>query len=133
MAELKHSRQRDYIRENLRHRTDHPTADMIYEDIRKGYPRISLGTVYRNLTLLADLGEIRKLTGLSGPEHFDGQVAPHNHFICRKCGKIIDLEDFDSSDLIRDAENKADVSVDSCNIYFYGYCRECRDAEAVSE
>ena len=39
----------------------------------------------------------------------------------------------DSSDLIRDAENKADVSVDSCNIYFYGYCRECRDAEAVSE
>ena len=62
MAELKHSRQRDYIRENLRHRTDHPTADMIYEDIRKGYPRISLGTVYRNLTLLADLGEIRKLT-----------------------------------------------------------------------
>jgi hypothetical protein len=56
MAELKHSRQRDYIRENLRHRTDHPTADMIYEDIRKGYPRISLGTVYRNLTLLAESG-----------------------------------------------------------------------------
>ena len=133
MAELKHSRQRDYIRENLRHRTDHPTADMIYEDIRKGYPRISLGTVYRNLTLLAELGEIRKLTGLSGPEHFDGRVFPHNHFICRKCGKIIDLEGFDSSDLIRDAEKKAAVSVDSCNVYFYGYCRECRDAEDVSE
>ena len=129
MAVLKHSRQRDSIRENLRHRTDHPTADMIYADIRKEYPHISLGTVYRNLTLLSDLGEIRRLTGLSGAEHFDGRIVPHNHFICRNCGKIIDLEGPDCTDLIRDAEEKTDASVDNCNIYFYGYCRECKEKQ----
>ena len=60
MAALKHSRQRDAIREFLMTRTDHPTADVVYQHIRKVYPNISLGTVYRNLSLLASIGEITK-------------------------------------------------------------------------
>ena len=57
MATLKYSRQRESIKEFLRTRTDHPTADVVYENMKLIYPNISLGTVYRNLSLLADLGE----------------------------------------------------------------------------
>ena len=56
MSNLKYSRQRESIKKQLMQRNDHPTADMIYTDIRKEYPNISLGTVYRNLALLSDLG-----------------------------------------------------------------------------
>ena len=59
MATLKYSRQRESIKEFLRTRTDHPTADAVYENMKLIYPNISLGTVYRNLSLLADLGEIK--------------------------------------------------------------------------
>lgn len=58
MAALKYSRQRESIKEFLRSRTDHPTADTVYENLRQIYPNISLGTVYRNLSLLSDIGEI---------------------------------------------------------------------------
>ena len=80
MATLKYSRQRESIKENLMHRRDHPTADMIYTDIRKIYPNISLGTVYRNLALLSDLGEIRKLTVDGGADRFDGNISPPQPF-----------------------------------------------------
>ena len=56
---IKHSRQRDAIRQNLINRYDHPTAETVYMDIKEDFPNISLGTVYRNLSLLADLGEIQ--------------------------------------------------------------------------
>ena len=61
MAVVKFSRQREAIRNNLAHRYDHPTADMVYQDIRREFPHISLGTVYRNLSLLAENGEIQKI------------------------------------------------------------------------
>ena len=68
MAALKYSRQREAIKSYLCGREDHPTADMIYTSIRGDFPNISLGTVYRNLSLLVELGEIRKITnGWSGP------------------------------------------------------------------
>ena len=61
MAALKYSRQRESIKEFLMTRTDHPTADTVYENMKSIYPNISLGTVYRNLSLLSDLGEIKKI------------------------------------------------------------------------
>lgn len=60
-VKLRNTKQREAIRENLIHRTDHPTADMIYSDIKEEHPNISLGTVYRNLAVLEELGEILKL------------------------------------------------------------------------
>lgn len=77
MAALKYSRQRESIKEFLRSRTDHPTADTVYENLRQIYPNISLGTVYRNLSLLSDIGEIRKLTKFRkrGPLRWKGRTA----------------------------------------------------------
>lgn len=62
MSTLKYSRQRESIKVCLQGRKDHPTADMLYTDVRKEFPNISLGTVYRNLSLLSELGEIKRLT-----------------------------------------------------------------------
>ena len=92
MATLKYSRQGGAIKEMQRTRTDHRTADVLYENMKLIYPNISLGTVYRNLSRLADLGEIKKLSSFAGADHFDGRTERHCHFMCIRCQRIIDLE-----------------------------------------
>ena len=86
MPVMKHSKQRDAIMEYLKSSHEHPTADTVYAALRKDHPNISLGTVYRNLALLSELGEINKLSTGNGPDRFDGDVHPHYHFVCKKCG-----------------------------------------------
>ena len=88
---LKYSKQREAIKNFLVTRYDHPTAETVYLNIRREFPNISLGTVYRNLNLLAEIGEIQKLSPGIGPDRFDGNPAPHYHFICRHCGCVMDL------------------------------------------
>ena len=79
------------ILKNLQSRRDHPTADMVYESVRMEQPNISLGTVYRNLAFLSENGQILKISTGTGPDHFDGCTNPHVHFVCRSCGKVIDM------------------------------------------
>ena len=80
MPAMKYSRQREAIKEFLMTRKDHPTADVVYSNVRDVFPNISLGTVYRNLTLLADIGEISRLRLGDGVDHFDADTTPHYHF-----------------------------------------------------
>ena len=87
---LKYSRQREAIKDFLMTRNDHPTADVVYSNVRTEFPNISLGTVYRNLTLLADLGEIARLRVGDGVDHFDADTSPHYHFVCSDCGSVIE-------------------------------------------
>ena len=89
MRTLKYSRQRESIMEFLRGRDDHPTADTVYMNIRRVYPNISLGTVYRNLSLLASLGEITRITCEDGADRFDAVTKPHYHVFCRRCGRSL--------------------------------------------
>lgn len=125
MAALKHSKQRDAIVASLMNRTDHPTADMIYNDIREIFPNISLGTVYRNLSLLSDLGEIIKITTGDGKDRFDGNTHSHNHFVCTSCHQVIDLE-MEPIDYIKDAAQKNfDGEVKTYTAHFYGICGDC--------
>ena len=92
MAALKYSRQRESIKKYLASTTEHPTADMVYLHIKEEFPNISLGTVYRNLNLLSDIGEAIKITTPDGGDRFDGNVAPHNHFYCKGCRRVLDLK-----------------------------------------
>ena len=125
MAELRYSRQREAIKEFLMTRKDHPTADVIYQNVRLEYPNISLGTVYRNLTLLSDLGEILRLRLDDGTDHFDADISNHYHFICRDCGAIIDLE-MDTIASINDVAGKQfDGEITGHVAYFYGKCANC--------
>ena len=122
MAALKYSRQRESIKEFLAARTDHPTADTVYTNLRKTFPNISLGTVYRNLSLLSDMGEIIKISTGDGADRFDGRTAPHNHFVCRQCHRVIDL-DMENIDSIMDVAGKNFAgSIDHYVVNFYGVC-----------
>lgn len=125
MAALKYSRQRESIKQLLATRNDHPTADTIYTNLRETFPNISLGTVYRNLALLSDIGEIVKITTGDGADRFDGKTTPHHHFVCRECHRVMDLE-MESIDSIMDVAGKNFAGqIDSYITNFYGVCDKC--------
>lgn len=122
---LKYSRQRELIKDFLMGRCDHPTADTVYINVRQQLPSISLGTVYRNLTLLADTGEIQRLRLGDGTDHFDADTSPHYHFICSECGCVQDLQ-MDSIDAILDiARKRFNGQIAGHMTYFYGICGRC--------
>lgn len=125
MANLKYSRQRESIKEFLADRYDHPTADVVYENIKLVYPNISLGTVYRNLGLLSDLGEIRKITAGDGKEHYDGNTRPHNHFICHKCGRVIDMPTHIPDYTPEISKEDFSGQIEGHTVFFYGTCDCC--------
>jgi len=89
--EFRVTRQRRVILEELRKMKTHPTADEVYEVVRKKLPRISLATVYRNLEMLAREGIIKKLEMGGGPKRFDGDIKPHHHICCIRCGRVDDI------------------------------------------
>ena len=120
---MRNSKQRELIREIIKGRCDHPTAEMIYFSAREVNPTISLGTVYRNLKQLAEEGVIITLETEDKRLHYDGDVSRHSHFICSKCGKIIDL--FKPSPVPSELrELGVEVSGEKC--VYYGACLECK-------
>lgn len=130
MAAIKYSRQRESIKEFLMNRTDHPTADAVYENMKLIYPNISLGTVYRNLSLLSDLGEIKKLSSFSGADRFDGRTDRHCHFMCSHCGRVMDMNTPAVDRLLADAAKGFDNGkISDYNARFFGLCEECEEKE----
>ena len=127
MAVLKHSKQRDSIKAYLASTTEHPTADTVYLHVREEFPHISLGTVYRNLNLLADIGEAIKITTPDGADRFDGNTHPHYHVLCTKCGSVIDLEMESLTSINEMAENHFPGKIESHTALFFGICEGCLD------
>ena len=129
---LKYSKQRESIKNFLVTRYDHPTAETVYLNIRREFPNISLGTVYRNLNLLAEIGEIQKLSPGIGPDRFDGNPAPHYHFICRHCGCVMDLtvSGLDHINIL--AGQDFDGEIEGHITYFYGAGPSCKASEKCS-
>ncbi len=126
---IRYSRQRECIKDCLIKRFDHPTAELIYQDVKKVFPNISLGTVYRNLSLLAELGEIRKITIDAGPDRFDGNIEPHYHFRCRVCGNLTDIYLKNQTSLNVLAQEKFDGVIEEHELQFFGKCLDCAGYE----
>ena len=125
-AALKYSRQRESIKGYLMSTKSHPTADMVYQYVRNEYPKVSLGTVYRNLNLLSDLGEIIKLDCGDGYDRFDGNVQPHYHVMCTSCNAVEDLE-MESIDHINTIANASYSGlILGHHTTFYGLCEHCK-------
>ena len=122
---LKHSRQRDSIIEFLSTRKDHPTADTVYMNVRQSFPNISLGTVYRNLTLLADMGEILRIRVGDGVDHFDYDTSPHYHFVCRECGSVLDIDMEVTKEEDQAAQKNFEGEIEGHRTYVYGRCLNC--------
>lgn len=130
MAALKYSRQRESIKNFLCSRDDHPTADMIYTSIRREFPNISLGTVYRNLSLLIELGEIRKVM-TDGADRFDAKLTPHSHFICRECGCVLDVMIPVEDPVSRINQVWEYGDVEECRLEFRGVCKKCYHSQSI--
>ena len=121
----KNSKQREAIQLYLATHSNHPTAETIYLGIKEEFPNVSLGTVYRNLALLAENGEILKISTGVGPDRFDGCINPHYHFFCTECGAVYDLkmESIDHINVI--ANHNFDGIVEGNITHFFGKCPEC--------
>lgn len=129
MRTLKYSRQRESIEEFLKTRYDHPTADTVYQHVREEYPNISLGTVYRNLSLLASLGRLQIISCGDGVEHFDDDTSPHYHFRCNTCGCVLDVPLEVNQEINDMAARHLNCKVTRHSLIFEGYCSSCRSLD----
>lgn len=123
---IKYSRQREAIIENLRGRYDHPTAEQLYIDLKRSYPKISLGTVYRNLALLESMGDVIKISTNGDSDHYDGNAHNHYHFSCTKCGGVSDVNIPVIEMLESKAEQLTKADVKTHSLIFYGTCEKCK-------
>ncbi len=119
------SYQRDVIEEELKKLHSHPTAAELYEIVRKIIPKISLGTVYRNLEQLVETGSVKKLVNGTSTR-FDGNTGFHNHIRCIQCDKVTDIFDDDEERVIHGRE-LAGYRVTGCIIEYTGICPECQE------
>lgn len=119
------TRQRKVILEELRNLRNHPTADEVYDVVRKRIPRISLGTVYRNLEILSELGEIKKLEFGGTVKRFDGDPEDHYHIRCSLCDRV-DNAPMPHLENIEDRINlETDYRIIGHRLEFFGLCPEC--------
>ncbi len=119
------TRQRKIIYDIVRRSDEHLTAEQIYIYAKKQVPSIAIGTVYRNLKLMSDAGEIRRVEIPDSPDRYDKNLAKHDHLICEKCGRISDitLEDF-----TRAIEEQTGVRILFYHLSVHCICDECRKA-----
>ena len=121
---LRHSHQREMIYHYLLSSKEHPTAEMVYEHLRREMPNLSLGTVYRNLKLLEETGKVRRVTSLENTERYDARCEDHAHFVCECCGCVKDLDGLDvqqaADRLLPDGHRAQWV-----NVVFGGTCAAC--------
>ena len=120
--------QRQVILEEVRRVNTHPTADEVYEMVRKRLPRISLGTVYRNLETLSTLGLIQKIGPPSNLMRFDGKTDNHYHIRCVSCGRVEDAPMIDSLDSVEKAiRSQSEYSILGHKLEFIGICPRCEE------
>ncbi|MDR2552272.1 MAG: transcriptional repressor [Treponema sp.] len=135
----KHSVKREAILSLLQSTTIHPGAQWVYGRLRTAIPDLSLGTVYRNLSLFREEGTAASLGVVGGEERFDGITEPHPHVACTRCGALVDLEPRRAEALIRSCEETAEEpagtaadpspgpAIDFRRTLFYGLCGNCRN------
>ena len=125
---MNYSRQREEVLDQLSGHKDHPTADVIFADLRDRDPNISLATVYRNLKLLAKNGTIQKLSFVSGADHFDPNAEKHVHFVCDRCGGVFDVPMPEADTLDEEAAWHVPGIVTGHDLVFHGICERCCEA-----
>jgi Fur family peroxide stress response transcriptional regulator len=123
--------QRRAIFEMILDRDDHPTADRVYDQVRKRLPTISRTTVYRILDSLVELGFITKVCHLGSAARFDPRTRQHHHLVCLRCERIIDVEEKSLNDLPWPDVRRHGFEIRDYQIHFRGVCAKCRKALAA--
>lgn len=134
MAIVRRSKKRDAILRVMRHTKCHPSADWVYQQLREEYPNLSLGTVYRNLNQLSDQQIIRRVGVINGQERFDADIRPHAHFVCNRCGTVLDLPDFPPSrQYIQSLSTQYGFTVEGHESNLRGLCQDCKKIITLEE
>ncbi len=123
---LRMTKQRQVILEELRKVKTHPTADDMYQMLRLRMPKISLGTVYRNLEILSETGIIQKLDVGGTQKRFDADISIHSHVRCMDCGRVADISVSPNYDLAAEAQKITDFEIYRHRLEFSGLCPECQ-------
>ena len=122
----KQFRKRNAILAGLRESKAHPSAEDLFTVLKPQIPDLSLGTVYRNLSLFKQQGLCISVATVSGIERFDGNTEPHVHFICSGCDAVIDLDEMQVPEALREAAASCcGGRVDGCQLSFTGLCQKC--------
>jgi Fur family ferric uptake transcriptional regulator len=121
------TRQRRVILEEFRKINAHPTADEVYEKARRRMPRISLGTVYRNLEVLSECGMIQKLQLGGTQKRFDGRMENHYHIRCIRCGHIEDVPTEPLTPIENTLRGMSDYEIIGTRLEFIGICPRCKE------
>jgi Fur family peroxide stress response transcriptional regulator len=124
--ERRKSRQRERIYELIKMSSSHPTAQHLYDTLKKEIKTLSLGNLYRNLKILTEDGRISSREFEDGLDHYDAITGLHYHFICEKCGSISDFSMPFQKSLNTKAQNLSGHIIKEHTINFYGICRKCK-------
>ena len=123
---MRYSHQRERIFRAVMESCEHPTANMVYEQLKTDMPRLSLGTVYRNLNQLADAGRLKKIPLADGSCRFDKTRESHSHIVCETCGAVADVHLPSLQALEEAIEAETDFSLKSYDVVLRGVCQRCR-------
>lgn len=126
----RNTRQRQVVLEELRSVLSHPTASDVYELARRRLPRISLGTIYRNLEILTQEGVIRRLDSVGGEARFDGDISEHHHVRCVRCGAVGDVHGLVDPMAIADIRHLGGYEILGYRLRFEGICPSCQAARS---
>ncbi len=127
MIKERNTKQKALILSAVRATCSHPTAEQVHATLLDKAPTISLGTVYRNLNRLAEMGVIRRISVTNSPDRFDGDMSAHNHICCSDCGEFAD--DFDTKydeSLDKSVEKTSGFTINRHETVFYGICHKCK-------
>ena len=128
MVERRHTNQRQWVLDTLK-AEGHLSALDIYNRVRADHPDISVATVYRNLGILTESGQVQIVGHSSQKEIYDARTDSHAHFVCRSCGQIFDLEGIGPSDAVKNLEASGH-RVSEQRLTLYGLCRDCLEKHA---
>lgn len=122
---LRYSHQRERIYQYLLASKEHPSAERIYNDLREEIQGLSLGTVYRNLKLLEELGKVRRVASFQNTERYDAVCGDHVHFLCTGCGCVSDVMDADAEAIRVTIPLKNGYRIAKFDLTLTGLCPDC--------
>ncbi len=129
----RYSKKREAILKAIRGTDCHPSAEWVYSRLKPAHPDLSLGTVYRNLVFFRERGDIQSVGVVRGQERFDGVTSPHSHFVCDRCGAVIDLPGICPEELPPAVREQYGFTVNRRELIFYGACKTCQQNNILKE
>ncbi len=124
---------RDAILAAMQATKAHPSAQQLYDTLRKEWPQLSLGTVYRDVAQLKNAGYIRTVCTVNGQERYDANVEDHIHFVCEECSCVTDLPGDVLAPAISECAKAGGMKVHSADLTLRGVCSRCQSAEVIEQ